>query len=108
MKININDENNQITLSPIGNLDTINAPAFGEKLSNVLEKRPTHCFIDMQGVDFLSSSGLQALLSGAKISKGYEIKYTIIGMNEMVNEVFNISGFNHFIDSFSTKEEALA
>jgi hypothetical protein len=29
-------------------------------------------------------------------------------MQEMVNDVFFLSGFNNFIDSFETKQEALS
>ncbi len=108
MQININEENDLIIISPVGNLDTINSPEFLKILLETLESKPKQCFIDMQNIEFLSSSGLQAILSGAKTSQKHSIRFGIIGMNEMVDEVFTISGFKNFISTFSTKEDALA
>jgi anti-sigma B factor antagonist len=101
-------ENNTLIVAPCGKLDTFNAPKFGAELSKLLQNEPKSCLLDLTEVTFLSSSGLQVLLAGAKTSKQKGIKYRVYGMKEMVNDVFFLSGFDNFIDSFKTKEEALA
>lgn len=103
-----NEADGQLIVAPSGKLDTLNAPRFGEILSSLLQKKPASCFLDLSEVCFLSSSGLQVLLAGAKISKKEGINFAIFGMNEMVNDIFYMSGFNNFITTFSSKEEALA
>lgn len=100
-------EKNTLIVVPSGKLDTFNAPKFGVKLAKLLEEKPKSCLLDLSEVTFLSSSGLQVLLAGAKTSKKEGIQYRVFGMEEMVNDVFFLSGFDNFIDSFATKEEAL-
>lgn len=101
-------EDKSLIVCPCGKMDTFNAPKLGTTLAKLLEEMPDSCLLDLSEVTFLSSSGLQVLLAGAKTSKQNGIKFKIFGMKEMVNDVFFLSGFNNFIESFQTKEEALA
>ncbi len=90
-----------------GKLDTIHAPQFGKILEKLLLKKPECCLLDFSKVSFLSSSGLQVLLAGAKISRQEGITFGVFGMREMVEDVFKLSGFNQFIRHFADKNEAL-
>ncbi|EQB34395.1 hypothetical protein M947_10970 [Sulfurimonas hongkongensis] len=101
-------EEKTLIVAPSGKLDTFNAPKFGLELARLLEDKPESCLLDLSGVSFLSSSGLQVLLAGAKTSKKEGIQYRVFGMEEMVKDVFFLSGFDNFIESFETKQEALA
>jgi anti-sigma B factor antagonist len=107
MEITSYMQDNTLIVTPIGKLDTLNAPQFGEEFLLLLEAKNPVCFLDLSQVSFLSSSGLQVLLAGAKTSKKNDTKFGVFGMNEMVNEVFTLSGFDNFIESFPTKETAL-
>jgi len=107
MQTSYYEEANHLILKASGKLDTIHAPEFGKLLEELLEKKPSACLLDLSEVTFLSSSGLQVLLAGAKISKKKGIHFAIFGMSEMVNDVFCMSGFDRFIESFASKEEAL-
>ena len=100
-------EDGSLIVKASGKLDTIHAPKFGEVLQKLLEEKPTSCLLDLSEVTFLSSSGLQVLLAGAKISKKENISFGVFSMSEMVNDVFCMSGFDRFIKSFASKEEAL-
>ena len=101
-------ENETLIVAPCGKLDTFSAPEFGAEFEKLLQNELKSCLLDLSEVTFLSSSGLKVLLAGAKTSKQKGIKYGVYGMKEMVSDVFFLSGFNNFIDSFATKEEALA
>lgn len=101
-------ENEILTVTPSGKLDTVNAPKFLQELQSLLSEKPKSCLLDLSQVTFLSSSGLQALLGGAKISQKESIEFAVYGMRTMVNDVFTMSGFNRFIESYATKEEAEA
>jgi len=108
MEVKHYTQDSNLIVSPSGKMDTFSAPKFGATLAKLLEEKPESCLLDLSEVTFLSSSGLQALLAGAKTSKQNGIKFKIFGMREMVKDVFFLSGFNNFIESFDTKEEALA
>ena len=107
MEITSYEENNQLIVVPSGKLDTMNSPEFGKILAKLLNAKPQSCFLDMSKVSFLASSGLQVLLAGAKISRKENINFAIFGMSDMVGDLFILSGFNNFITTFSSKEEAL-
>jgi len=107
MQTNYHEEEGNLILKASGKLDTIHAPEFGKLLKERLEKKPTSCLLDLSKVTFLSSSGLQVLLAGAKTSKKEQLYFAVFGMSEMVNDVFYMSGFDHFIENFSSKEEAI-
>jgi anti-anti-sigma factor len=108
METDFYEENGYMVVRASGKLDTINAPQFTKKLQEALEKKLSLSLVDLSGVSFLSSSGLQALLMGAKISKANGTDFVVFGMQELVKEVFEMSGFNNFIKDFTSKEEALS
>ena len=108
METTFYEEENHLIVVPAGKLDTINAPQFTKLLQELLAKQPSSCLLDLSSVSFLSSSGLQSLLTGAKIAKKENFGFAVFGMHEMVADVFSMSGFDQFIKSYASKEDALA
>ena len=108
MEANFYEEEGHLIVVASGKLDTIHAPEFTKILTELLAKHPASCLLDLSTVSFLSSSGLQALLTGAKIAKKENFNFAVFGMQEMVSDVFTMSGFDQFINSYASKEEALA
>lgn len=107
MQSNIYEEKGHLIVTASGKLDTIHAPVFSKILQEELAKKPNACLLDLSEVSFLSSSGLKVLLTAAKISKKESFKFAVFGMQEMVNDVFTMSGFDQFIISYASKEDAL-
>lgn len=91
MKINQNREGDKLVVVVEGRLDTTTAidfeKAFEETLVGVSE-----LVLDMNGLEYISSAGLRVLL---KLQKRmvYQGKMTLIGVNENVMEVLEITGF---------------
>jgi anti-anti-sigma factor len=108
MKADFYEEENHLIIVASGKLDTIHAPEFTHILKELLAKQPTSCLLDLSAVTFLSSSGLQSLLTAAKIAKKDRFNFAVFGMQEMVSDVFSMSGFDQFIQSYTSKEDALA
>jgi len=102
------EENGTTIIVPQGRLDTLTAPAFGKELEELLSRSPGRCLIDMGRVDYLSSSGLRVLLAAAQAAGRKEIDFGVFALNDMVSEVFTMSGFNHFIPAYADKKEALS
>jgi len=97
-----------LVVAPSGKLNTTHAPDFSKHVKTLLEAKPKACLIDLSKITFLASSGLQSILAAAKIAQKEEMHFGVFGMQEMAYNVFTMSGFNQFIQSFSSKEEALA
>jgi anti-sigma B factor antagonist len=79
-----------------GNLDTNTAPDAQEMV-----------LIDFEALDYISSAGLRVLLATAKKLRGSSGKLHMCSLNEMVTEVFEISGFSTIFSVFTTESEAL-
>jgi anti-anti-sigma factor len=108
MEAHFYEEENHLIVVASGKLDTIHAPEFTQFLKEQLSTKPSSCLLDLTTVSFLSSSGLQSLLTGAKIAKKENFDFAVFGMKEMVADVFSMSGFDQFIKSYASKEDALA
>lgn len=101
-------EGDILIIAPVGKLDTLHAADFLKEVETALEKEPKGALLDLGGITFLSSSGLQSILAAAKISSKKGINFGVFGMQEMTYDVFTMSGFNRFIKSFTSKDEAVA
>ncbi len=90
-----------------GNLDTNTSGPAHEKLEALIEQGNMHLLVNLRQVAFVSSAGLRILLATAKRLNGTEGSLKISNLNETVNEVFEISGFNSILNVFITEEDAL-
>ncbi len=90
-----------------GNLDTNTAPDAEERLGELLEKGVTKILVDFTTLDYISSAGLRVLLVTTKRLGGAGGSLRICGLNETVDEVFEISGFSTIFSVFGTRDEAL-
>ncbi len=67
MNIEIDRPNpDQVVVRPYGRIDVESAPVLRENLKSIAESSPMHVVVDLQGVEFIDSSGLSALVSGLK------------------------------------------
>lgn len=95
MTINKNLEGNTLTIALEGRLDTTTAPELEKELKSSLDGVKELVF-DFTKLDYISSAGLRVLLSAQKLmSKQGGMKVTHV--NEMVMEVFEVTGFNDIL-----------
>ena len=78
-----------------GRLDTVTAPelekALKESLSGV-----TDLTLDFENLEYISSAGLRVLLSAHK-TMSRQGKMRLINVNEVVQEVFDVTGFTDIL-----------
>ena len=92
MQINKIEEAGKITLSLVGKLDS----ATFHLLDNEIEKMNIHdktVCLDLQDLEYISSAGLRVILKLKKIMDRVG-KLEVINSNELVLEVFEITGFS--------------
>ena len=87
-----------------GDLDTNPSPLAEEAFKDAIAAGASAMLVNLSDVGFVSSAGLRVLLAAAK-QLGGQLK--VCGLNETVNEVFEISGFSTIFSVFPTEEEAL-
>ena len=91
-----------------GDLDTNSSPTAQDAINELIDAGATQLLINLQGVGFVSSTGLRVMLSTAKRLGTLKGNLRISDLNETVNEVFEISGFITILNVFPTELEALA
>lgn len=91
MEINKNLNGDALELKIIGRLDTTTAPALEVEVKNSLEGLKSIIF-DLEGLEYISSAGLRVLLSAQK-SMNKQGTMKLVNVNEVVMEVFEITGF---------------
>ena len=96
MKIikNLNGTNLEIALE--GRLDTTTAPELEKELEDSVNAA-NELTLDLEKLDYISSAGLRVLLSAHKIMsrKG---GMNVVNPNEIVNEVFDVTGFSDILN----------
>ena len=96
MTINKKQDGSALSIALEGRLDTTTAPELEQELSKSLDG-VTALTLDMAGLDYISSAGLRVLLTAHKtMMKQGEMK--LINLNEVVQEVFDVTGFSDILN----------
>ncbi len=90
VKVEKNDSYNIMYVS--GRLDSTTSSEFEKHLIPMLESGKDN-LVDLKELGYVSSSGLRVLLVAAKQLSDSDEKLSLIGMQEHIKEVFDISGF---------------
>ena len=79
------------TLVVVGRLDTQTAPELEKEVDGVVANLKELTF-DMTGLEYVSSAGLRVILKAQKIMNA-QGSMKLIGVNDSIMEVFDITGF---------------
>ena len=83
-------------LTLAGHLDTLSAPQLEAELKSSLDGADS-LVLDLADLDYISSAGLRVLLSAHKRMSG-KGGMKVRNVNEVVQEVFSVTGFNDILD----------
>ena len=95
MKIEKKLNEKTLVIEPEGRLDTTTAPQLEAELKNSLDG-VTELVFDLGALEYISSAGLRVLLSAYKTMRG-QGSMKITNANELVKEVFEVTGFSDFL-----------
>ncbi len=107
MEINTKKEKNATVVSVKGRLDAVSSPLFEKELSGLMTEGGKDFVIDFSQLDYISSAGLRVILATAKKLKEKEGKLFLCSLQEMVREVFEVSGFSAIIPIYASVESAV-
>ena len=100
-----------VIVSPGEPVDHENADDFESRLIPSVEEASRSggsLIIDFGGVDYMTSVGLRALMMAVKEAESASVKILVTGLNETMQEIFHISGFEKLFDVHESLESALA
>ncbi|RLP72669.1 anti-sigma factor antagonist [Xanthobacter tagetidis] len=87
-----------VLLKVVGRLDTPNAKPFEASLMEVVAQTAGGIIVNLSGVDYVSSSGLRALLVAGKAMRTGKRKLALTSLQPQIREVFDISGFSSLFE----------
>lgn len=93
MTINKKVEQVRLSLGPVGRLDTGTAPELEREVQSSLDGIE-ELVLDLTELDYVSSAGLRVILKAHKLMHG---NLRVIGANETVMEIFEITGFTDIL-----------
>ena len=87
-------ENGTLFLSPKGRIDSANAAAFEQELTQSISEHPGAAIVlDAAGLDYISSAGLRVLLRQRKSLE----ELTVRNVSPALYEIFEITGFTSLL-----------
>ena len=107
METTIIKEANAIIFVLNGRLDSNSAPLFEKQLQDFLVSPSTHLIFDFDNLEYISSAGLRVVLNTAKAYHAGPYSFVACAMQDHVQEVFEISGFDSFITIHRSVDESL-
>ena len=97
MTINVERDFELVTLKIAGRLDSTTAPNLNSVV-NDLTQDIRELIFDMSGVEYISSAGIRVLLGAYKKMNLNHGIIRIVKANEMVQEVFEMTGLSEMLD----------
>lgn len=95
MKMTKTQDGTDLIIALEGRLDTITAPDLEKELKESLDG-VNALTLDFAKLDYISSAGLRVLLSAHKSMAG-KGGMKVTNVNEIVNEVFEVTGFSDIL-----------
>ena len=91
-----------------GEIDVYTAPKLREQLIDLVSSGQYHLVVDMEGVEFLDSTGLGVLVGGLKRVRAHEGSLRLVCTQERILKIFRITGLTKVFPINTSVEEAVA
>jgi anti-sigma B factor antagonist len=91
-----------------GEVDVYTAPRLREKLVELVSHGSQQLIVDLEGVDFLDSTGLGVLVGGLKRLRSHDGDLTLVCSQHRILKVFEITGLTKVFAIYDSVEAAVA
>jgi anti-sigma B factor antagonist len=91
-----------------GEIDVYTAPRLRETLVSLVDAGNYRLIVDMEGVEFLDSTGLGVLVGGLKRVRAHDGEIDLVCTQNRILRIFRITGLNRVFSIFDSVEDALA
>ncbi len=108
MKIDRNKRGDVVVVAPHGSLDIDTRKIFQDMLIGLLDTGETVILVDLSHVDFMTSTGLSAMLYAARRVEEITGKFAVCSVNKDIHTVFAMTGVDSILDIYPNVDEALA
>jgi anti-sigma B factor antagonist len=91
-----------------GEVDVYTAPRLRERLIELVSQGSHQVVVDLEGVDFLDSTGLGVLVGGLKRLRSHDGDMILVCTQPRILKVFEITGLTKVFSIHDTVESATA
>ena len=91
-----------------GEIDVYTAPRLREMLIRLVDEEKYHLIVDMEGVEFLDSTGLGVLVGGLKRVRSHDGGIDLVCTQGRILRIFRITGLSKVFSIFDSVDQALA
>lgn len=101
-------EGERTVIAVAGEIDVYTAPKLREHLIDLVAAGNYHLIVDMEGVDFLDSTGLGVLVGGLKRVRSHDGSLRLVCTQDRILKIFRITGLTKVFPIHASVDEALA
>jgi anti-sigma B factor antagonist len=106
VEIQIEEADGYRVLRPSGDLDVYTVGSLRDALGRMIEEKTPKVVVDLDGVPFMDSSGLGALMGGVRRMREAGGDLAVACTKEQHLKLFSITGFGEGVSIAPTVEEA--
>lgn len=109
MQVSTESSDRMLVMSVGGRLDFTTSSGFLRALeAAVADARGRALIVDCAGLTYVSSTGMRSFLIGARAAQAGGVCFLVCGLQKMVAELFEASGFPRFIPTHPDRAAAEA
>lgn len=108
MNLNIKRVDNVVVVYLAGRLDVHLSAEIEKEINKIIQNEPDmHLLMNLQNVEYMSSSGLRIFVSTMRILKEQKRMLKLCNMNNAVKKIFEVVELMDMFDIYDSEEEAL-
>ena len=106
--LEVEEHNGHTVLAVKGEVDVYTAPRLRERLVELVTEGKRNIVVDLEGVDFLDSTGLGVLVGGLKRLRSNDGEMSLVSTQSRILKVFEITGLTKVFSIHDSVEAATA
>jgi anti-sigma B factor antagonist len=106
--VEVSKQDGAAVLTVTGEIDVATAPRLREHIVTLVNEGETRIVVDLQGVDFIDSTGLGALVGGLKRVRTHGGELAIVCTRPRLLKVFEITGLVRVFEIHGTVDAAVS
>jgi anti-sigma B factor antagonist len=107
MDVTSTQQGSILVIAVSGSMDALTAPALSEYVTQHIATGQVNLVVDMAELEYTSSAGLRALLSGVKEARQHAGDLRLASVRPNVRKVLEMSGFTSIMKVFPNVAEAV-
>jgi len=107
MDVTVSMRNKIAVVVVSGRVDALTCKDFSARLEHEIKAGNHYLVVDLHQVDFMSSAGVQALLTAARMARERAGELCMAGAQPNVKRVIDLSGLDHFAHVYADVHSAI-